>query len=261
MGISENDMVGVAAGLSLTGYIPFLSTFSVFATSLAHQAIRLSVAYNRANVKIAVSHGGITVGPDGATHQAFDDISLMRCIPGMTIIVPADANQAYDATIASAEHHGPVFIRLARGATNILPNNNPEFTIGAGYITLPGSDVAIFATGIAVELSVSAATQLRYLGVSAAVINVSTIKPLPEELILDFAETCGAIVTVEEHSIIGGLGDAVCGLLARRRPTPVEFVGVEDTFGESGEPEQILNHYGITTDHVVSAVKQVLERK
>jgi len=261
MGIAENDMVGTAAGLSFTGYIPFLTTFSVFATSLANQAVRLSVAYNRANVKIAVSHGGITVGPDGATHQAFEDIALMRSIPEMTVLVPADANQAYDATVAAAEYDGPVFLRLARGETKITPGNRAVFTIGAGYVVTEGADVAIMATGSGVELAVEAADRLSARGVSATVLNVSTIKPLPEEIILDTASKCGAVVTVEEHSVIGGLGDAVAGLLARRRPTPIEYVGVHDTFGESGEPDEILAAYGITTENVVKAVDRVLKRK
>jgi transketolase len=260
MGISENDMVGTAAGLSFTGYIPFLTTFSVFATSLANQAVRLSVAYNHANVKIAVSHGGITVGPDGATHQAFEDIALMRMLPGMQVVVPADANQAYDATVAAAAYDGPVFLRLARGDTMITPGNEAGFEIGRSYRLSNGSDVAILATGSGVELAVQAADRLTREGVHASVVNVSTVKPLDEETILQAVADCGAVVTVEEHSVLGGLGGAVSELLARRHPAPIEFVGVQDTFGESGEPEEIMNAYGITDEAVVTAARRVLKR-
>lgn len=261
MGISESDMVGTAAGLSLTGFIPFLTTFSVFATSLANQAIRLSVAYNEANVKIAVSHGGITVGPDGATHQAFEDISLMRNLPGMKVLVPADANQAYDATIAAAALDGPVFLRLCRGETAITPGNREGFEIGKSYVLSNGNDVAILATGSGVELAVAAGAELESRGISARIINVSTVKPLDEETIIAAADACGAMVTVEEHSVIGGLGGAVAELLACTRPTPMEYVGVQDTFGESGETDEIMDKYGLTPIAVVEAVERVIRRK
>ena len=261
MGISESDMIGTAAGLALTGFIPFATTFSIFLASLANQSIRLSVAYNQANVKIAVSHGGITVGPDGATHQAFEDIALMRSLPGMTVIVPADANQAYDATIAAAYFQGPVFLRLARGETMITPGNPEGFEIGKSYQLSEGSDVAILSTGSGVELAIAAATELRSEGISATVINVSTIKPLDEETIIVAAASCGAIVTVEEHSVIGGLGGAVSELLSRTIPTPIEFIGVQDTFGESGEPDEIMSKYGLTTQMVVGAAVRVIRRK
>ncbi len=261
MGISESDMIGAAAGLSMNGFVPFATTFSVFATSLAHQAVRLNVAYNNANVKIAVSHGGITVGPDGATHQAFEDIALMRCLPGMVVLCPADANQAYDATIAAAAHRGPVFLRLARGETAITPGNEAGFAIGRCYTLAKGSDVAIAATGSGVELAVAAESELRTGGISATVLNVSTIKPLDEETILRAAQACGAVVTVEEHSVIGGLGSTVAELLARRFPAPVEFVGVQDTFGESGEPREIMEKYGLTPHAVVDAARRAMDRK
>lgn len=261
MGIAESDMIGTAAGLSFVGFIPFVTTFAVFASSLANQAIRLSAAYNNANVKIAVSHGGITVGPDGATHQAFEDISLMRVLPGMTVIVPADANQAYDATIAAAAHEGPVYLRLARGAAAVTPGNREGFEIGKSYPLTAGNDVAILAVGIGVELAMEAEARLRREGVSACIINVSTVKPLDEETIVDAATACGAIVTVEEHSVLGGLGGAVAELLSRRIPTPMEYVGVQDTFGESGEPDEIMNKYGLTADAVVESARRVLSRK
>jgi transketolase len=261
MGIAENDMVGAAAGLSFTGAIPFVTTFSVFATSLANQAIRLSVAYNEANVKIAVSHGGITVGPDGATHQAFEDLALMRTLPNMTILVPCDANQAYDATVAAAEHVGPVFLRLARGKTMIIPGNQSGFEVGRAYILRDGDDVALLATGSGVELAVRASESLEAEGITAFVLNVATLKPLDEETIAQAARRCGALVTVEEHSVIGGLGGAVAELLARTSPTPMEFVGVQDTFGESGEPEEVMEKCGITTEAVVAAARRVLSRK
>lgn len=261
MGISESDMVGTAAGLSFTGFIPFLTTFSVFATSLANQAVRLSVAYNGANVKIAVSHGGITVGPDGATHQAFEDIALMRAIPDMTVIAPSDANQAYDATIAAAEYRGPVFLRLARGKTAIVQSRKEPFAIGRSFVLRDGKDVAIIATGSGVELAVAAANRLEEDGIAATVVDVPTIKPLDSDTIVSVAEACGCVVTVEEHSIIGGLGGAVSELLAQRSPHPIEFVGVEDTFGESGEPEEILTKYGISVEAVTEKTRCALQRK
>lgn len=261
MGISESDMVGVAAGLSFTGFIPFVTTFSVFATSLANQTVRLSVAYNEANVKIAVSHAGITVGPDGATHQAFEDIALMRSIPGMVVLSPADANQAYDATVAATKYRGPVFLRMARGATDVTPNNEPGFEIGRSYPVTEGEDIALLATGSGVQLAVAAEKELRARGISSTVINVATIKPLDEDTILAAARRCGAVVTVEEHSVIGGLGGAVAELLSRTTPTPQEYVGVQDTFGESGEADEILEKYGITAARVVEAAERAVKRK
>ena len=261
MGISESDMMGTAAGLAIGGLIPFATTFAVFATSLANQPVRLSVGYNRANVKIAVSHGGITIGGDGATHQAFEDLALMRMIPGMTIVTPCDAVQAYRATAAVAEFDGPVYFRLGRTATPIMTDQQTPLEIGKANTMRDGSDVAILSTGSVLRLALEAADSLASRGVSARVIDVHTLKPLDEQTVLKAATECGAIVTVEEHSILGGLAGAVCETLCTSRPTPVERVGVNDTFGESGEPDEILEKYGITADAVVNAVDRVMKRK
>ncbi len=261
MGISESDMMGTAAGLAIGGLIPFATTFAVFATSLANQPVRLSIGYNRANVKIAVSHGGITIGGDGATHQAFEDLALMRMIPGMTIVTPCDAVQAYRATAAVAEFDGPVYFRLGRTATPIMTDQQTPFEIGRANTMRDGSDVAILSTGSVLRLALAAADSLSSRGVSARVIDVHTLKPLDEQAVLRAATECGAIVTVEEHSILGGLAGAVCETLCTSQPTPVERVGVNDTFGESGEPDEILEKYGITADAVVNAVDRVLKRK
>lgn len=261
MGISESDMMGTAAGLAIGGLIPFATTFAVFATSLANQPVRLSVGYNRANVKIAVSHGGITIGGDGATHQAFEDLALMRMIPGMTIVTPCDAVQAYRATAAVAEFDGPVYFRLGRTATPIMTDQQTPFEIGRANTMRDGSDVAILSTGSVLRLALEAADSLASRGISARVIDVHTLKPLDEQAVLNAATECGAIVTVEEHSILGGLAGAVCETLCASQPTPVERVGVNDTFGESGEPDEILEKYGITAHAVVNAVDRVMKRK
>lgn len=261
MGISESDMMGTAAGLAIGGLIPFATTFAVFATSLANQPVRLSVGYNRANVKIAVSHGGITIGGDGATHQAFEDLALMRMIPGMTIVTPCDAVQAYRATAAVAEFEGPVYFRLGRTATPIMTDQQTPFEIGRANTMRDGSDVAILSTGSVLRLALEAADSLASRGISARVIDVHTLKPLDEQAVLNAATECGAIVTVEEHSILGGLAGAVCETLCASQPTPVERVGVNDTFGESGEPDEILEKYGITAHAVVNAVDRVMKRK
>jgi transketolase len=261
MGISENDMIGTAAGLAINGYVPFATTFSVFATSLANQPVRLSVAYNNCNVKIAVSHGGITVGADGATHQSFEDVGIMRLIPDMVVVVPADANEAYEATLAAAAHIGPVFIRLSRSAVEPIAGRPHAYSIGPAYELRSGRDVALFACGPMVDLTLKAAQQLSELGISATVVNVPTIKPLDRETILSVAETCAACVSVEEHTIIGGLGGALAELLSEELPTPLQRVGVRDTFGESGEPDEILKRYGLTVDAVVAAAHTAIDKK
>jgi transketolase len=261
MGLSESDMMGTAAGLALAGKIPFATTFAVFATSLANQAVRVSVGYNRANVKIATSHGGICVGADGATHQSFEDIALMRLIPGMTVVVPCDAHEAWKATFAVAAMDGPVYLRLGRIPTPILTAPDAEFTLGKAVVMREGRDVALLACGMAVGLALDAAKMLEARGLSCRVLNIHTVKPLDDEAVLKAAIDCGAIVTAEEHSTIGGLGEAVAGVLARRRPTPQEFVGVADTFGESGEPAEILLKYGLTAERIAEAALRAAARK
>ena len=261
MGISEGDMMGTAAGLALAGKIVFPTTFAVFAASLANQAVRLSIVYNQANVKIAAGHGGITVGGDGATHQAFEDIALMRVLPGLTVVVPADANEAYHATLAVAAMHGPVYLRLARSPHPVFTDPTKSFQIGKAEVLREGADVGIIATGTMVVRALQAAEALEKDGISARVINMHTIKPLDTECVLSCAVDCKAVVTAEEHSVIGGLGGAVAELLAQKQPTPIEFVGVQDTFGESGEPEEILTKYGLSADKIREAAVTAVQRK
>lgn len=261
MGIAESDMMGTAAGLEVAGKIPFVTTFAAFATSLANTPVRVSVAYNQANVKIATSHGGVCVGGDGATHQSIEDIALMRVLPGMTIVVPCDANEAYKATLAAAEYAGPLYLRLGRVATPLFTKANTPFKIGKAQVLAQGTDLAIIACGAMVGIALEAAQLLNKRGVSVRVINMHTIKPLDRTAVLKAAEECGAIVTVEEHSVIGGLGSAVTELTAEKCPIPVERVGIQDVFGESGEPQEILEKYGLTTKDLVKACKRALERK
>jgi transketolase len=261
MGAAESDMMGTAAGLALAGKIPFATTFAVFATSLANQAVRVSIGYNKANVKIATSHGGICVGADGATHQSFEDIALMRLIPGMTVVVPCDAHEAWRATFALAAMQGPAYLRLGRIPTPILTAADAVFILGKGVMMRQGRDVALIACGMAVGLSLEAAKILEARGLSCRVLNVHTVKPIDEEAVLKASVECGAVVTAEEHSTIGGLGEAVAGVLARRRPTPQEFVGVADTFGESGEPAEILLKYGLTAEKIAEAALRAVARK
>ncbi len=260
MGIAESDMMGTAAGLAVAGKIPFVTTFAAFATSLAHTPVRVSVAYNQANVKIATSHGGVCVGGDGATHQSIEDIALMRVLPGMTIVVPCDANEAYKATLVAAEYPGPLYLRLGRVATPIFTNGNTSFQIGKAQVLEQGTDLAIIACGAMVGVALEASNRLRQKGIHARVINMHTIKPIDQLAVVKAARECGAIVTIEEHSIIGGLGSAVTELVSEKCPVPVERVGVRDVFGESGEPDEILSKYGLTAQNLVGACRRVLNR-
>jgi len=261
MGISENDMIGTAAGLALGGKIPFATTFAVFATSLANQPVRLHLGYSQFNVKVVWSHGGVTVGADGATHQGFEDLALMRLIPGMTVLAPCDANETWKATHAIAAHTGPVYMRVGRVNTPVVTAEDTPFTIGKATVLREGSDVAILATGSMVPTALGAAEKLAGAGIECQVVNHHTIKPLDEQAVIDSASATGAVVTAEEHTILGGLGGAVSELLAERMPAPVERVGVRDTFGESGEPDEILEKYGLTAAAIEKAVRKVMERK
>lgn len=261
MGIKESDMIGTAAGMAIDGQIPFTSTFAIFTTSLANQAVRVNVAYNRANVKIATSHGGVCVGADGATHQAFEDVALMRMIPGMTIIVPCDANEAYKATIAAAEMDGPVYLRFGRIPTPVVSAANDPFEIGKSRTMRDGNGVAIIAMGAMVPAALEAADTLAKEGIEARIVNMHTIKPLDEEEIIRSGKTCGCVVTAEEHTILGGLGGAVAEVLAKNCPTPMGMVGVQDTFGESGEPQEILEKYHLTATDIIEQVRLVLKQK
>ncbi|TMC07582.1 MAG: transketolase family protein [Chloroflexi bacterium] len=251
MGIAEQDMIGVAAGLALSGFVPFATTFAIFATSRANEQVRLAVAYNRANVKIVGALAGLHAGEDGATHQALEDIAAMRALPGMTIVSPADARQAARATEAAAAMDGPVYLRLARTPTRIVTDESSPFELGKANVLREGRDVTLVATGPAVPLALDAADRLEESGVGARVIDMHTIKPLDEARLVEAARFTGAFVTVEDHSVIGGLGGAVCEALARTAPAPIEVVGVADTFGESGRPDELWRKYGLTVEAVV----------
>ncbi len=261
VGIAEANMMGISAGLTIGGYIPFASTFANFATGRVYDQIRQSIAYSGKNVKICASHAGITLGEDGATHQILEDIGLMKMLPGMVVINPCDFNQTKAATLAIAEYEGPVYLRFGRPKVANFTPVDQEFHIGKAVQLQEGSDVTIIATGHLVWESLEAAGRLHEQGISADVINIHTIKPLDEEAILASVAKTGCVVTAEEHNYLGGLGESVAGLLARRHPTPQEFVATQDTFGESGTPDDLMAKYGINNKAVEKAVLRVLERK
>lgn len=253
MGISEQDLIGTAAGFAAAGKIPLASTFAVFATGRAFDQVRNSVCYPKLNVKICATHAGLTVGADGGSHQAIEDISLMRTLPNMTVINPADAKEAEAAVLAAIDYQGPVYIRLGRAETKDIHDDSYHFEWGKAEVLRQGSDVTIFATGIMTAKALDAAETLAKQGVQAEVINVHTIKPLDEETVIASAKKTGKVVTAEEHSIIGGLGSAVAEVLARQCPTKQAFVGVQDSFGESGSPDDLLEKYGLTAEVIVKA--------
>ncbi|MCR5498969.1 MAG: transketolase family protein [Acetatifactor sp.] len=255
-GIAECNMMGVAAGLSLVGKIPFVSSFAMFAAGRAYEQVRNSIGYPHLNVKIGATHAGITVGEDGATHQCNEDIALMRTIPGMVVMVPSDDLEAKAAVRAALEYEGPVYIRFGRAAVPVI-NDKPDykFEIGKGTVVRPGKDVTIVATGICVDSALGAAEKLAADGIDAEVINICTIKPLDEEIILGSAKKTGKVVTVEEHSVIGGLGSAVCDCLSEKLPTPVKKLGMQDIFGESGSAGALVAKYGLDADGVYASVK------
>lgn len=261
MGIAEQNLLGTAAGLAAAGKIPFASTFAVFATGRAFEQIRNSIAYTKLNVKIAATHAGLTVGEDGASHQAIADIAVMRALPNMTIIVPADGVEAEKAVFAAAEKEGPVYIRMGRSGVPVLFSEEYVFKIGKAAVMKAGSDVTVIACGIMVADALSAAKELEREGISVRVVNMATIKPIDKEAIISAALETGAIVTAEEHNIIGGLGSAVAEVLAEHAPVPLERVGVRDTFGESGKPQELLEKYGLTPKDIKTAIYKALERK
>jgi transketolase len=260
VGIAEANMMGIAAGLATAGKIPFTTTFANFSTGRVYDQIRQSIAYSHKNVKICASHAGVTLGEDGATHQILEDLGMMRMLPGMTVINPCDYVQTKAATLAIAEHYGPVYLRFGRPSWPMFTENRP-FEIGKALPLTTGSDVTIFATGHLVWNALEAARLLAEQGISCEVINIHTIKPLDAATILDSVSKTRAVVTAEEHQIAGGLGSAIAELLAERLPTPQAFVGVRDSFGESGTPDQLLNKYGMGIENVIDAVKSVLKRK
>ena len=260
MGISEANMMGVAAGLATAGHIPYTGTFANFSTGRVYDQIRQSIAYSDKNVKICASHAGLTLGEDGATHQILEDIGLMKMLPGMTVINPCDYNQTKQATIAIAEHHGPVYLRFGRPNWPVVMPEDFAFEIGKGITLKEGTQVSIFATGHMVWQAMAATEKLEAEGISCEVINIHTIKPLDEELVLRSARKTGHVVTCEEHNRIGGLGDAIAQVLVKNHPVPQEYVAVDDRFGESGKPDELLDKYGLSVDDVVAAVKRCVER-
>ena len=258
-GIAEGNMVSMAAGLASTGKTVFASSFAMFATGRAYEQIRNSVGYPALNVKIAASHGGITVGEDGATHQCLEDVALMRNIPGMVVCVPSDVVEAKAAVRAAIEYQGPVFLRLGRNAVPVI-NDRPDykFELGKGIVLKEGTDVTIIATGIVVESAMEAAKKLEAEGISAEVINIHTIKPLDDELVIASAKKTGKVVTVEEHSVIGGLGSAVCDVICRYHPVPVLKIGVQDEFGTSASAAVLMKEYKLDADGVYQQIKEFL---
>lgn len=258
-GIAEGNMVSMAAGLASTGKIVFASSFAMFATGRAYEQIRNSVGYPALNVKIAASHGGITVGEDGATHQCLEDVALMRNIPGMVVCVPSDVVEAKAAVRAAIEYQGPVFLRLGRNAVPVI-NDRPDykFELGKGIVLKEGTDVTIIATGIVVESAMEAAKKLEAEGINAEVINIHTIKPIDEELVIASAKKTGKVVTVEEHSVIGGLGSAVCDVICRYNPVPVLKIGVQDEFGTSASAAVLMKEYKLDADGVYEQIKEFI---
>ena len=258
-GIAEQNMVGVAAGMSTMGYVPFVSSFAMFVAGRGFEQIRNSIGYPHLNVKIAATHAGLSVGEDGASHQCCEDIALMRSIPGMVVLSPADDVEARAAVIAAYNYQGPVYLRFSRLATPVFHDPETyEFEIGKGEQLTEGSDVAIIATGLEVNEALIAAEQLKNEGIQARVINLCTIKPLDEELVVKAAKECGAVVTCEEHSILGGLGEAVAAVLGEQCPIPMRRVGVKDVFGHSGPAWELLEQFGLRSDAIIAAVKELV---
>ena len=261
IGIAEQNMMGIAAGLASCGKIVVASSFAIFASGRAWEQVRYSICHSYLNVKIVATHGGISVGEDGSSHQAAEDISLMRTIPGMRVLVPADAVETKKAVEVAVETEGPFYIRLGRPKVPLIFEDELPFQLGKGYKLTEGSDVTIFACGIMLSQALEAEKNLRKEGIRSQVINMSTIKPIDRQIIIEAAKTTGAIVTAEEHQVIGGLGSAVSEVLSENIPTPLERVGLRDRFGESGKPQKLFEKYGLTAGHIEEAVKKVLRRK
>ena len=256
-GIAESNMICVAAGMATTGLVPFASSFAMFAAGRAFEQVRNSIGYPHLNVKICATHGGISVGEDGASHQCCEDFALMRSIPGMVVMSPADDVEARAMIKAAYEYQGPVYIRLGRAAVPVVHAEDETFEIGKGKVLREGKDVAIIANGLMVYEAVQAAEELAAAGIDAMVINICTIKPLDEELVLAAAKKCGKVITAEEHSVIGGLGEAVCSLLSEKLPTPVKRIGVNDEFGHSGSAADLLKQFGLSAENIVKTAKEM----
>lgn len=261
IGIAEANMMGIAAGMTIGGKIPFTGTFANFSTGRVYDQIRQSIAYSDKNVKICASHAGLTLGEDGATHQILEDIGLMKMLPGMTVINPCDYNQTKAATIAIAEHHGPVYLRFGRPVVPIFTDPDQKFEIGKAWMVNEGKDVSIFATGHLVWEAIQAGEKLAEMGIDAEIINIHTIKPLDEEAVLKSVAKTGCVVTCEEHNRLGGLGDSIAQVLVKNNPLPQEYVAVNDSFGESGKPADLMKKYGLDAEHIVAAVQKVIARK
>lgn len=261
MGVAEQNLMGTAAGLAAAGKIPFASTFAIFATGRAFEQIRNSIAYPQLNVKIAATHAGITVGEDGSSHQAVEDIAVMRAVPNMTVLVPADGEETRQVIRAAASYQGPVYIRMGRLDVPLLFDGNYRFEIGKANILREGTDAAIMANGIMVAMALEAAEELAQAGISVGVVNVASVKPLDVETIVRTAQQTKAVVSAEEHNIMGGLGGALAEVLAENAPVPMVRVGIKDTFGESGRPQELLEKYGLTRDALITAVHEVIAKK
>jgi len=261
VGIAEQNMLGIAGGLALAGKTPYVSTYGVFVAGRAFDQIRTTICYSELNVKIGGAHGGISVGPDGATHQALEEIALMRVLPGMKVIVPCDYIETRKATLASYYEKGPVYIRFGREPVPIITTDDTPFTFGKGEVYKEGKDVSIIACGPLVSEAIDASEELSKEGISARVINLHTVKPIDEEIIIKAARETNAIVTAEEHQLFAGFGSAVAEVVVKNYPVPMEFVGIDDTFGESGEPDELMKAYGLTSLDIYKKVKKVLERK
>ncbi len=261
VGIAEQNMIGIAAGLAASGKVVFASTFGVFATGRCWEQIRLACAYPKLNVKVCATHCGITVGEDGASHQALEDMAIMRTLPNMTVLCPADAYEAFAATKALAAFDGPAYMRMGRADFPIVTEEGEPFVIGKAKLMREGNDVTLIGCGQMTALCLQAAEMLEAEGVSAEVLNISTIKPLDSEAIVASVSKTGCCVTAEEHSIVGGLGSAVCEVLAESRPAPVERVGTMDTFGESGKPDELMARYGLTAEHIADSARKSISRK
>lgn len=261
VGIAEANMMGIAAGLTIGGKIPFTGTFANFSTGRVYDQIRQSIAYSDKNVKICASHAGLTLGEDGATHQILEDIGMMKMLPGMVVINPCDYNQTKAATEAIAEYHGPVYLRFGRPAVPVFTDPDQKFEIGKAWMVNEGTDVSIFATGHLVWTAIEAGEKLAEEGINVEIINIHTIKPLDAEAVLKSVAKTGCVVSAEEHNRIGGLGDSIAQLLATNNPVPQEYVAVNDSFGESGTPDQLMKKYGLDTEDIIKAVRKVIKRK
>ena len=260
-GIAEQNMMGLAAGLALAGKIPFVSTYAVFCPGRNWDQLRVSVCYSNANVKLTGAHAGVSVGPDGATHQGLEDIAITRCIPNLVVIAPADVIETRKATLAAARYKGPVYLRFAREKTPIITTEETPFEIGKALVFREGKDVAIIGCGPLLYNAMLAAEELSKEGIDVMVVNNHTIKPMDTETIINAAKTCGAVVTVEDHQIMGGMGSAVAEVLAQNYPVPIEFIGMRDRFGESGEPNELIETFGMGKNAIKEAIKKVLQRK